>query len=376
MRTVPLSKKDAAPDDVVARTLSHSFHALSVRAAKLLALGCITGVWGISLGAEPSATSSAFHISGTYAIGGEGSWDYADYDSAHRHLFVARIGGILVIDTQTMKPVGSIAASPGMRTHGVALASALGIGMTSDGSDETSTVFDLATLKTLRKVRLGHEPDNIVYDPGSHRAVAFDGDDRIAVVFDPVAGVVTGQVGLPGSAEGAAVDSKGSLYVNLIDKDEIAVIDTQRWTLKGHWKIGGGCEQPTPLAINHDATRLFVGCRSGFLAVVDARKQSVIATVPIGKGVDAVGYDPTSHLIFASCYDGTLTIVSENSSDHYSVLQSVVTAPGARTLALDPAGPRVFLPVADLGPALPKVGDMPSRPAVVPATFRILTVGR
>jgi DNA-binding beta-propeller fold protein YncE len=373
MRTLSFSNENAAARDLIARP-----HSRPARAATLFALGCIciTGVCGISLGAESSATNSGFHISDTHLIGGEGSWDYADYDAARRHLFVARIGGIMVIDSETMKPIGSIAASAGMRTHGVALASALGIGMTSDGSDETSTVFDLTTLKALRRVPLGHSPDNIVYDPGTRRAIAFDGDDRVAVVFDPIAGRVTAQVGLPGSPEGAAVDSKGKLYVNLIDTNEIASIDTQGWVLEDHWKIGVGCEQPTPLAINRDGLRLFVGCRSGTLAVIDVRKRSLIATIPIGKGVDAIGYEPKSHLIFVSCYDGTLTVVKENSSGDYSLLQTVTTAPGARTLALDPAGPRVFLPVADLGPSLPKVGDMPSRPAIVPATFRILTVSR
>jgi DNA-binding beta-propeller fold protein YncE len=372
MRTLPISSENAASGSLFSRPA----RALRDCAATLFALGCITGVCGISFGAEPSAKSGGFHVSGTGVIGGEGSWDYAEYDAAHHHLFVARIGGILVIDTGTMKPAGSIPASPGMRTHGVALASALGIGMTSDGSDETSTVFDLTSLKPLRRVTLGHSPDNIIYDPGTRQGIAFDGDDRVAVVFDPVAGRVTTEVRLPGSPEGAAADSKGNVYVNLIDTNEIAAIDTKGWVLQRHWKIGGGCEQPTPLAIDRDAMRLFVGCRSGILAIVDAVKQSVIATVPTGKGADAIGYEPKSHLIFVSCYDGTLTIVKANSFDDYSVLQTISTAPGARTLAVDPLGPRVFLPVADLGPLLPKVGDMPSRPAIVPATFRILTVTR
>lgn len=353
----------------------------------LLTLSCLAGLSRMALGGAPSgaappgdaelaASARHFHVTGTHTIGGEGSWDYADYDASRQRLFVSRVGGILVLDTQTMKPVASIPALAGTRTHGIAFATDLGVGMTSEGSDGTSTVFDLATLKPLRRVQLGHSPDSIIYDPASHRAVGFDGDDQVAVAFDSMAGTITAQIKLPGSPEAAAVDALGHIYVNLSNKAEVAVIDTQHWAVQRHWSIGGGCEEPTPLGIDREHLRLFIGCRSGVLAIVDPLKQSLVATVPIGKGADAVAYESKSHLIFVSCYDGTLTVIEAGSLSDYHVLQIVTTAPAARTLALDPVGPRVFLPVADLGPALPKVGDIPGRPAVIPGTFRILTVAR
>jgi hypothetical protein len=341
----------------------------------VLLLSSVSTVFFTAPAAEQVKPAGSFHLSDSHPLGGEGSWDYADYDAIRHRLFVARVGGVLVIDTRTMMPVGSIPALAGTRTHGIALARDLGLGMTSNGDDETSTVFDLTTLAPLRRVVLRHPPDNLIYDPASHAALAFDGDGHTAVAFDPITGKVLAEIDLPGSPEAPASDGQGRVYVNLSDKNEIAVIDTRHWRLEGHWDIGGRCEDPTPLSMDSRSMRLFVGCRSGVLAIVDASAHKLITTLPIGKGTDAIAYEPSSHLIFVSCDDGTLTIASAE-RDNYRLVQTVSTVPGARTLALDPDGPRVFLPVADLGPSLPKVGDNPSRPAIVPRTFRILTVTR
>lgn len=323
-----------------------------------------------------AASSAEFRVTGTTQLGGEGSWDYAEYDAARHRLFVARVGGTLVLDANTMKPVGTIPALAGTRAHGVAFAGEFGVGMTSDGNDQTSTVFDLATLAPLRHVALGISPDAIIYDPASHKGVGFDGDDNIAVAFDPRTGSISARVKLPGSPEAPAADGKGRLYVNLSDTSEIAAIDTRSWAVEGHWPIGGGCDDPTPLSIDPIHERLFVGCRSGVLVVLDATTHSPITSLPIGKGADSVAYDPSSNLIFVSCNDGTLTIIKAISPSRYDVVQTLVTTPAARTLAVDPQGPRIFLPTADLGPLLPKTGDAPARPAIIPSTFRILTVGR
>jgi DNA-binding beta-propeller fold protein YncE len=330
--------------------------------------------WSASASSEASARAE-FRVIQTTRIGGEGSWDYAEYEAAHHRLFVARVGGTLVLDADTMRPVGTIPAFAGTRVHGVAFAGELGIGMTSDGNDQTSTVFDLATLAPMRHVALGISPDTIIYDPSSHKGIGFGGDDNMAVAFDPRTGIISARVKLPGSSEAAAADGKGLVYVNLSDSSEIAAIDTRTWAVEGHWPVGGGCEEPTPLTIDPIHERLFVGCRSGVLVVLDAATHALITSLPIGKGADSVAYDPTSSFIFVSCYDGTLTIVKASSPSHYDVVQTLQTTPAARTLAIDPQGPRIFLPAADLGPLLPKTGDAPARPAIIPSTFRILTVG-
>jgi hypothetical protein len=330
--------------------------------------------WSASACAAASA-GTEFRVTQTTRIGGEGSWDYAEYDSARHRLFVARVGGILVLDADTMKPIGTIPALAGTRVHGIAFAREFGIGITSDGNDQTSTVFDLATLAPLRRVALGISPDTIIYDPASHKGIGFDGDDNMAVAFDPRTGSISARVKLPGSPEAPAADGKGRLYVNLSDTSEIAAIDTRTWAVEGHWPIGGGCGDPTPLAIDSVHDRLFVGCRSGVLVVLDATTHALIASLPIGKGADTVAYEASSSLIFVSCNDGTLTIIKALSPSRYGVVQNLLTTPAARTLAVDPHGPRIFLPAADLGSLLPKTGDAPPRPAIVPSTFRILTVG-
>jgi DNA-binding beta-propeller fold protein YncE len=345
------------------------------RGARGIFLAIITMCASTVAATQPRAEAE-FRVTQTTRIGGEGSWDYAEYDIAHHRLFVARVGGILVLDADSMKPLGTIPARAGTRTHGVALASDLGLGMTSDGNDQTSTIFDLNTLAPLRHVFLDISPDSVIYDPLSHNAIAFDGDADMAVAFDPRTGSISARIKLSGSPEAPAVDGKGRLYVNLSDTSQIETIDTRTWSVEDNWPIGGGCDEPTPLAIDRLHERLFTGCRSGVLVVLDATKHSLIASVPIGKGADSVAYEPNSNLIFVSSYDGTLTIIKATSLSRYDVVQSVPTAPAARTLALDPKGPRIFLPVADLGPLLPKSADVPARPAIVPSTFRILTVSR
>jgi DNA-binding beta-propeller fold protein YncE len=315
-------------------------------------------------------------VSQVTKLGGEGSWDYLQYDPLRHRLFVARIGGVLVVDTTNMTSIGSIQAFAGTRVHGVALAASLGLGVTSDGADHAATVFDLASLKPVRRVALAHAPDAIIIDPASQTAIAFGEDDPNAMAFDPRTGKVIADLKLPGSPESAAADGDGHVYVDLSDTGEVARINTRTWTLEAHWAIGGRCSEPTPLALDRSSGRLFIGCRSGVLAVVDVARQALVATVPIGAGADTVAYDDKSGLIFVSCNDGTLSVLKAASPTTYELVEKVPTAFSARTLALDSEDLKVFLPVADRGPMLPKIGDIPSRPAIVPETFRILTVTR
>jgi len=324
--------------------------------------------------AEP-APAAGFHVTSQTKIGGEGSWDYLQYDAASQRLFVTRIGGVLVIDTTDMKPVGTIPALAGARVHGVALAPERGLGVTSNGADQTATVFDLKTLEVLRRVPLAHTADAILWDDASKTAVAFGEDDPVAMAFDPATGKAIAEVQLPGSPESPVADGKGAIYVDLSDSGEIARIDTRTWKVDAHWTIGGDCKTPTPMAMDRRQGRIFIGCRSGVLAVVDVAKKTVVASLPIGAGADSVVFDERTGLIFVSCNAGVLNIFKA-SPEGYAPVQTVATAASARTMALDANGMRAFLPVADRGPMLPAVGDIPSRPAIVPETFRILTVSQ
>jgi DNA-binding beta-propeller fold protein YncE len=291
-------------------------------------------------------------------------------------LFLSRVGGVLVVDTSDMKPVGSIPAFAGTRVFGIALAPELGLGVLSAGSDKAATVFDLHSLEVTRRVQLAHASDDILLDTASGTAVAFGGDDPVAMAFDPATGGAIATIDLPGSPESPVSDGEGAIYVDLSDTGEIARINTKTWKVDAHWPIGGPCKEPTPMAIDRRLGRVFVGCRSGVLAIVDLANKALIATLPIGAGADTVVFDDRSGLIFVSCNDGTLSIFKATSAASFALVQTVPTAAGARTMALDPETLKVFLPVADRGPMLPKVGDIPSRPAIVPETFRILTVAR
>ncbi len=323
-----------------------------------------------------SAPDGPFHISRVDAIGGEGSWDYLQFDPANDRLFVARVGGVLALDGRSMKPVGTIPALAGTRVHGIALADDLGLGMSGNGADKTSTVFDLKTLKTTAQVALPYAADAVTYDGFSHVAIAVGADDPRVMAFDPRTGKLVADLKMPGSPEASAPDGRGQLYVTLSDTNEIARIDTRSWTVADHWAVGGGCEEPTPIAMDVARGRLFVGCRSKVLVVVDPARRTPIAVVPIGDGVDSLAYDAVRGLVFVSCNDGTLTVIRADGPSGYAVAQTVNTQPGARTMALDASVDRLFLPAADKGPMLPKVGDIPGRPAIVPETLRILTVSR
>jgi hypothetical protein len=273
-----------------------------------------------------------------------------------------------------MKPVGSIPAFAGTRVFGIALAPELGLGVLSAGSDKAATVFDLHSLNVMRRVPLDHAPDDILLDTVSRTAVAFGGEEPVAMAFDPATGAAIADIDLPGSPESPVSDGKGAIYVDLSDTGEIARIDTTTWKVDAHWPIGASCKEPTPMAIDRAQGRVFIGCRSGVLAIVDVANEALLATLPIGAGADTVVFDDRSGLIFVSCNDGSLSIFRATPTGSYALVQTVLTAAGARTMALDPKSLRVFLPVADRGPMLPKVGDIPGRPAIVPETFRILTV--
>lgn len=328
----------------------------------------------VTAGGASGATAPTYHLGATAKIGGEGGWDYLAYDPASHHLFVTRVGGVLVEDTVSQKAAGSVPAMAGTRVHGIALAPDLHLGFTSDGKDATSTVFSLDGLNILRRIDLGHAPDAVIYDPHTRHGFAFSGDDNLAIAFDPVSGKRLGEVALEGSPEYAAADGKGSVFVNIADKQKIARIDAKGLKVTATWSIGGGCEDPTPLAVDAVHGHLFAGCRSGILAILKADDGSLLASLPIGKGTDAIAFDPKLDLAFVACADGTVTIVREAPGDKFEVAQVVKTQPGARTLALDVSTHRLYLPVADQGPMLPKTEELPSRPAIVPETFRILTL--
>jgi DNA-binding beta-propeller fold protein YncE len=328
---------------------------------------------GYSLGAE-----NPYHLLATIKVGGEGAWDYASVDAAARRLYVTHGAKIVVIDIDKDAVVGEIADTPGV--HGFAIAPELGLGFSSNGMENKSSIVDLKTLQTKMKVDTGANPDAILYDPGQKEVYAFNGRGKSATVFEAESGKVITTIPLPGKPEFAQVDVKaGRIYNNIEDKNEVIVIDTKTHTVVATWPIAPG-EGASGMAIDLVNHRLFLGAEN-LMVMMDSTSGKVITTIPIGPGVDANTYDAATKLAFASCGgDGTVTIAHEDSSDKLTVVQVLQTARGARTMTLDPKTHKIYLAAAEYetpaaSPGQPPVGQKLPRPKMVPDSFRVLVFG-
>ncbi len=322
-----------------------------------------------------AAAGPGHHVVTTYKLGGEGGWDYLITDADARRTYISRGTHVVVIDADTGKNVGDIADTPGV--HGIALAPELGRGFTSNGREGTVSIFDIKTLATSSKVKVGENPDAILYDPATKRVFTFNGRSQDSTAIDAATGKVLGTIKLDGKPEFAATDAKGGIWVNIEDKSELVAIDPNKLEVKAKWPLAP-CTEPSGLAIDRKNRRLFAGCDNKMMAVVDADSGKVLATPPIGDGVDATAFDPETGLAFASCGgDGVLTVVKEDSPDKFSVAENVPTQKGARTMALDTKTHKVFVVTAQFGPRPAPTTDNPHpRPAILPDSFVVLVVGK
>jgi DNA-binding beta-propeller fold protein YncE len=334
----------------------------------------LSGFFVALLATSAMAADSGYHLLNTYKLGGEGGWDYLTLDSSSRRLYISRATHVIVIDVDTGKSVGDIPDTPGV--HGIALAPELGRGFVSNGREGTVTIFDMDSLKLINKVKAGENPDAILYDPASKRVFAFNGRSHDATAIDAANGTVLGTIKLEGKPEFAASDGKGEIFVNIEDKSQLDAIDPNKLEVKARWPLAP-CEEPSGLAIDRKNRRLFAGCDNKMMAVVDADTGKVIATPAIGDGVDANGFDPGTSLAFASCGEGVLTVVKEESPTQFTVVANVPTQPGARTMALDEKTHNVFVVTAKFGPPPAPTADNPHpRRTILPDTFGVLVYGQ
>jgi DNA-binding beta-propeller fold protein YncE len=321
-----------------------------------------------------AAAGPGYHVVTTYKVGGDGGWDYLTTDSDARRLYISRGTHVIVLDADSGKSVGDIADTPGV--HGIALAPELGKGFISNGREGTVSVFDIKTLATSSKVKVGENPDAILYDPATKRVFTFNGRSQDSTAIDAATGKVLGTIKLDGKPEFAASDAKGGVWVNIEDKSELVAIDPNKLEVKAKWPLAP-CKEPSGLAIDRKNRRLFVGCDNKMMAVVDADSGKVLATPAIGDGVDATAFDAETGLAFASCGEGVLTVVKEESPDKFSVAENVPTQPGARTLALDSKTHNVFVVTAKFGPPPAPTADNPHpRRSIVPDSFVVLVVAK
>jgi DNA-binding beta-propeller fold protein YncE len=303
---------------------------------------CLTAV---SLFAAP-APSDDYSITKKISIPGEGSWDYLTVDEGARRLYVSHGTQVEVIDVDSEAIVGNIPKTAGV--HGIAIAPQLGRGFVSDGQASTVTIFDLKTLKPIAEVPTGKKPDAIIFDPATSRVFAFNGGGDSATAIEAASGKVAGTVELGGGPEFAAADGNGFVYIDLEDESLVLKINSRDLKVEKRWPTAP-CASPSSMAMDRANRRLFIGCRSKVMAVMNADTGKVITTLPIGDHVDATAFDPETKLIFNSNGEGTISVIREDSPDQYSAVETIKTLPKAKTMALDPKTHRLFLSTAEAG---------------------------
>lgn len=337
-----------------------------------IAISIIIFVWVAAPAQTPSP--SGYHLLKEIHVGGEGGWDYLYADSSNHRLYISHSTKVVVVDTDTDAVVGEIANTNGV--HGIAIADDLGRGFISNGRDASVTIFEPATLKTIGTVKTGKNPDAIIYDPATKRVFAFNGGSGDTTVIDAAAGTVAGTIALGGKPEFATSDGKGKVFVNIEDKSDVVEIDSKKLAVITRWPITPG-EEASGMAIDRKSRRLFIVCSNKKMIVLNADTGKVAAELAIGNGPDAASYDPDARLAFSSNGEGTLTVIKQDSADKFSVLDTVTTRRGARTMTLDAKTHKLYLPTAEYGPAPAPTAERPRpRPTIVPNSFTILVFGK
>ncbi|MEP6591195.1 MAG: WD40 repeat domain-containing protein [Gemmatimonadota bacterium] len=339
----------------------------------LVALTLVAGATGVR--------AQQFHMINKVNIGGEGGTDYLNADPATGRVFISRGTHVMVVDGKSGALLGDILDTP--RVHGIAFAPKFNHGFTTNAGDSTVTMFDLKTLAPIRKVatHMGGL-DGIMYDDGTDQIILTNHSRPIgtAMAINATTGDVVGTANLEDTApEGAASDGKGKLFVNNEGKNTIQVLDARTMRVLASWPIAP-CDGPTGIAYDRKTDRIFSGC-SKTSVVVDATSGKVVAEIANGDGVDALGWDPVDKLIYIPGGDGTLTVVHQDAADHYSVVATVATMRGAKTVAVDATRHVAYLFTPEYGPppaaaagTTPPQGGRGPRGPIVGAWF--ITVGR
>lgn len=309
-------------------------------------------------------TPGDYHLTKTIELPGEGGWDLVAVDNKVRHVFVSHKTQVQVLDADSGKLIGKIPDLHGV--HGIAVAPELKTGFITNGETDEVSVFGVNGV--TKNIKVGKKPDAIVYDPATSRVFVMNAKSDSASVIDAKTLKVIRTIKLGGEPELAASDGEGHVFINLEDKNRVLKIDSQKFKVLGRWKTAPGTN-PTSLAIDKMNERLFIGCRNKLLVVMDANSGKVIGKLPIGKGVDSTAYDSATRKVISSNSDGTITIIQWENGTVYKVTQTVKTQKGSHTFALDEKTHRLFVPAAEFAtPAT--LGN--ARPTIVPGTFKVL----
>jgi len=330
-----------------------------------------TGFWILAAVATLATAAEApgFKLTKKYPVPGDGGFDYIVFDPSANRVYASHGTEVDVLDADSGKLLGKVEDTPGV--HGIAIVPNLHRGFVTNGGNATISVFDTGTFKTLAKIAVAEDPDFVLYDPQSKRVLVCHGDAAAITAIDPEKQTVVGKIALGGGAEAAVVNGRGQGFVNLEESAMVVSFDPQALKVIHKWPITG-CKTPTGLAMDTANDRLFIGCRSKVLAVMDAANGKVITTLPIGDRVDAVAFDTDNKLIFASNGDGTVSVVRQKSANEYESAGDIQTQKSAKTMALDPKTKRLFLSAAEMAP--PAGGQGRMRPK--PGSFAVLVVER
>ena len=327
--------------------------------------------WLVCLICASALGNELYQFAGQITIGGEGGWDILTIDPTGDRLYLSHSTKVVVVDLRKNAVAGEIADTPGV--HAFVAVAELQRGFSSNGKESKSSVVDLTTFRTVSKIDTGSNPDAVVYEPRHGEIYVFNHTGNSVTVIDAKAATVSATIQLEGTPEFAVVDEKaGRIYCNIEDKSEVAVIDADKHEVAAYWSLAPG-EGPSGIALDAPHHRLFSGCHNKMMTMLDTETGKVIATVPIGAGVDGCAFDDSTQLVFASCGDGTTTIAKEEPPNKLSVVQILKTERGARTMALDPRTHRIYLPTGQFATTpSPSPGASPARPSIVPNTLKLL----
>ncbi len=344
-----------------------------IRIAIVVGVCACFGVTGAGAARTDTGSLQKYQVVKRIAVPGDGGWDLLSVDDAANRLYLSHSDVVQVVDEKTGALLGTVGGLN--RVHGIVLVADLHEGFATCGGDTTVAVFDLTTLRVIKKIAVnGVNPDAILYEPSTRRVFAFNGRSNNATVIDAASRQVIGSVSLPGKPELATTDGSGAVFVNLEDTSMVATFDATALHVEAVWPLAPG-KEPTGLAIDTEAHRLFSACNNQMMVVLDSQTGAVVATVPIGSHVDGAAFDAALKRAYAPSSDGTLTVIQEKDANSFAVIATVTTQRGARTIALDAGSHHVFLPTAEFGDTPPPSAEHPHpRPAIKPGSFVVLDV--
>jgi DNA-binding beta-propeller fold protein YncE len=319
---------------------------------------------------SPARAQPLYHLVQTVPLGGSVKWDYLRFDAPSARLFIAHGTEITVVNTKTLTVIGELPGTDG--AHGIAVDPATGVIYADSSEKRLAIAFNPKTFAPLARIPVVLDADGMTYDPASRQIFVTGGDGDAITPINPATDKPAADIALSGSPEFLSADGAGSLYVNIVDKNQLVRIDTATDTISARWPLST-CTSPKGLAIDPAARLVFSSCSSGVMTVVNATTGTLVATLPIGKGTDSAAFDPVRQRAFSANGDGTLSVISDATPGHPIALGTVTTQPGARTMAVDPATGRIFLVTAAVSQTIPSATptDHPHY-VFAPGSFKLL----